>query len=176
MPRTLLTDETWARLLPILKQHGVYGKSTLRNTVEGILYRIRVGCPWRDIPAEFGCHNSIYCTFRRRSAKNITDMILAQLCAQADMEWVCIDGSHIKVHQHAAGAAGGGCQAVGISRGGNTSKIHLATDACGNPVRLMLSAGNVNDITVAPQLVDGLDLSQCDTLIADKGYDSDVFR
>jgi hypothetical protein len=47
-----------------------------------------------------------------------------------DLEWVFIDGSYIKAHQHSAGTAGNDCEAIGISRAGRTSKIHLAVDLC----------------------------------------------
>ncbi|EQA02886.1 hypothetical protein HS327_00215 [Glaesserella parasuis] len=53
--RTILTDNLWKRLAYLLDRTGrVYNKPEHRNTVEGILYRIRTGCPWRDLPAEFG--------------------------------------------------------------------------------------------------------------------------
>lgn len=65
-------------------------------------------------------------------------------------------------------------QAIGRSRGGLTTKIHAAVDEKGRPVRLLLSKGNLNDITLAPQLVDGLTLASC-FILADKGYDSSDF-
>ncbi|MDO9841281.1 transposase, partial [Glaesserella parasuis] len=59
--RTILTDNLWKRLAYLLDCTGrVYNKLEHRNTVEGILYRIRTGCPWRDLPAEFGRWNTIY--------------------------------------------------------------------------------------------------------------------
>lgn len=45
MPRTLLTDELWSKLLVILLELGLYDKPNLRKTIEGILYRMRIGCP-----------------------------------------------------------------------------------------------------------------------------------
>ncbi|WP_350339867.1 transposase [Psychrobacter sp. KFRI-CH2-11] len=48
MPRTMLKDEHWTRLKPILLELNIYDKGNLRQTVEGVLYRMRVGCPWRD--------------------------------------------------------------------------------------------------------------------------------
>jgi transposase len=53
-----------------------------------------------------------------------------------------------------------------------STKIHVATDALGNPVRWQLTAGEVHDITQAPALVAGFTTQQ---VIADKGYDSDAF-
>lgn len=60
MPRTKLTDEYWSKLKPILLDAGIYDKPNLRMTVEGMLYRIRIGCQWRDLPKEFGKWNSVF--------------------------------------------------------------------------------------------------------------------
>lgn len=51
MPRTMLTDEHWLKLVAIFSQINIF-KPTLRLSVEGMLYRIRSGCPWRDAPSE----------------------------------------------------------------------------------------------------------------------------
>ncbi len=65
-----------------------------------------------------------------------------------------------------------GCQSLGRSRGGFSTKIHLATDALGNAIRFILTGGQRNDITQAEQLLENL---FPDYVIADKGYDSDKF-
>ena len=65
-----------------------------------------------------------------------------------------------------------GPQAIGRSRGGLTSKIHLAVDALGNPLRSILTAGQDSDIIQAPALIQGLDP---DMVIADKAYDANDF-
>ena len=55
MPRTMLTDKRWEKLLQIMKNTvRVYNKSEHRMTFEGILFRMRTGIPWRDLPEEFG--------------------------------------------------------------------------------------------------------------------------
>jgi hypothetical protein len=60
-----------------------------------------------------------------------------------------IDGSYAKAHQHSAGAASSEDEAIGKSRAGNTSKIHLAVDAYGLPVEFEITGGQVNDCTGA---------------------------
>ena len=90
-----------------------------------------------------------------------------------------MDGSYIRAHQHAAGAAacsGENDHAIGISRGGTTSKMHLMVDACGNPLEIIITAGNVNDVSVAPELIAAVDLGETEAVSADKGYDSDKLR
>ena len=69
--------------------------------------------------------------------------------AQPDMEWVFIDGSYAKAHQHSAGAASGNDEAIGKSRAGNTSKIHLAVDAHGLPIEFEITGGKS---MIAPRL------------------------
>jgi hypothetical protein len=53
MPRLMLSDESWAKLEKILLQEAIYNKHNLRMTIEGMLYRIRVGCPCRDLSEAF---------------------------------------------------------------------------------------------------------------------------
>jgi transposase len=65
-----------------------------------------------------------------------------------------------------------GAQSLGRSRGGFSTKIHLATDALGNALRFILTGGERNDITQAQALVEGI---AADYVIADKGYDAAPF-
>ena len=90
------------------------------------------------------------------------------------MEWVFIDGSYAKAHQHSAGAASGNDEAIGKSRAGNTSKIHLAVDAHGLPIEFEITGGQINDCTQAPALI--AKLPEAETIVADKGYDSERVR
>lgn len=91
-----------------------------------------------------------------------------------DTEWVFIDGSYIRAHQHASGARHGENRAIGISRGGSTTKIHLATDANGYPLDFEITGGEVHDSQVAPRLIDLIGVAEY--LVADKGYDSEKIR
>ncbi len=63
MSRLMLNDELWSKLKKILLQEAIYNKRNLRMAVEGMLDRMRVGCPWRDLPKAFGCWNFIYKRF-----------------------------------------------------------------------------------------------------------------
>jgi transposase len=85
-----------------------------------------------------------------------------------------MDGSYAKAHQHSAGAAGDKDEAIGKSRAGNTSKIHLAVDACGLPVAFEITGGQINDCTQASALIARVPTAE--TIIADKGYDSEAIR
>ena len=174
MPRLMLNDEFWSKLEKILLQEAIYNKRNLRMTVEGVLYRMRVGCPWRDLPEVFGCWNSIYKRFNAWSLSNKWSRIFKALMIDPDWEWQFIDVSYVKAHQHSARAVGQETQAIGKSRAGNTTKIHLAIDSCGLPVEFEITGGEVNDCFAAPQLIAKLPNAQA--IIADKGYDSECIR
>jgi len=143
MPRLMLSEEHWSKLRVILKQEGIYNKPNLRLVVEGILYRMRVGCPWRDLPETFGKWNSIYKRFNDWSAKEKLMRIFKSLVQDPDTEWEFIDGSIVKAHQHSTGAKGKEPQCIGKSRAGNTTKIHLAVDAFGLPIEFEITGGEV---------------------------------
>lgn len=174
MPRLTLTDEHWSKLRDILRAEGIYDKPTLRLMVEGMLYRLRIGCPWRDIPEYFGRWNSIYKKFNAWSASGKWRTIFRKLVIDPDLEWEFIDGSYVKAHQHSAGAAGKEPQGIGKSRAGNSSKIHLAVESCGLPVEFVISGGEIHDSKAASELIALLPAS--DAVVADKGYDSEAIR
>ena len=123
----------------------------LRNFVEAILYRIRTGCPWRDLPKEFGSYNSIFKKYNRWCKNDKLMKIFKLISSSADMEWVFIDGSHVRAHQHSAGIKD---QDISKSIGGNSSKIHLAVDADGNPIEIIISDGTIHDVKIAPKMIE----------------------
>lgn len=174
MVRLMLTDELWSKLRTIMRQHGIYDKPSLRKIVEGILYRMRVGCPWRDLPSIFGLWNSVYQQFNRWSSKNKLMKIFKALVNDPDLEWEFIDGSIVKAHQHSTGAASDEDEAIGKSVAGNTTKIHMAVEACGLPIDFEITGGEVHDCKIAPEFF--AQLPDADYMIADKGYDSEELR
>jgi len=174
MPRLLLSDELWPKLRESLLHLAVYNKRDLRMTVEGMLYRMRTGCPWRDLPKAFGHWNKVYKRFNAWSAAGIWQKVFKALVMEPDMEWVFMDGSYTKAHQHSAGAASKADEAIGRSRAGHTSKIHLAVDAYGLPIEFTITGGQVNDCTQAPVLIAAVPAAHA--VVADKGYDSESIR
>jgi transposase len=157
-----------------MREHGIYDKPNLRKTVEGILYRMRTGLPWRDLPSFFGVWISIYQQFNRWSSKNKLMNIFKALVIEPDLEWEFIDGSIVKAHQHSTGAAGEDDQAIGKSVAGNTTKIHMAVDAYGLPIEFDITGGEVHDCKIAPEFF--TKLPHANYMIADKGYDSEELR
>jgi transposase len=72
--------------------------------IEAILWKHRTGAPWRDVPEEFGPWNSVFTRFNRWSKAGLWQTILEALRIEADTEWLMIDATVIRAHQHAAGA------------------------------------------------------------------------
>ena len=100
--------------------------------------------------------------------------IFFSLRKEIDTEWVFTDGSYIRCHQHASGARRGEDRAIGRSRGGATTKIHLSCDADGYPLHFKITGGDVHDSQIAGELIEMI--GQADYFIADKGYDSECIR
>ena len=86
-----------------------------------------------------------------------------------------------RLHEHQGPPLGGRrkrgafAQGIGTSRGGRTSKIHGLTDTAGRPRILVISPGNLSDMTMAPALI-AQAAGRFDRLIADRGYDSNAIR
>ena len=175
MPRTMLSDEDWERLSQLMRETGrVYNKPEHRATFEGILYRMRTGCPWRDLPSDFGHWNTVFRRFNLWSRKGVMTRLFKALSADTDAEWLFLDSSVVRAHQHSSGASGQDVQAIGRSRGGLSTKVHLAVDSYGLPVHYELSGGQAHDLSGARALIDGSPAA--DHIIADKGYDSNAVR
>ncbi|MBC9220068.1 transposase, partial [Escherichia coli] len=87
MPRLMLNNQHWKKLKPILQEIGIYDYSNLRKTVEGILYKMRTGIPWRDLPRYFGKTNTIFKAFNRWSQSNKLIKLFEKMINFPDMEW-----------------------------------------------------------------------------------------
>ncbi|SRR6266567_10641 len=116
MKRHSLTDNQWEQLAPLLppaKPRTGRPNSDHRRILDGILWRLTTGAPWRDLPVAFGPWQTVYSRFRRWQRAGIWDRLLSALHAQADaagrFDWTLhfVDGSVIRAHQHAAGAKKG---------------------------------------------------------------------
>ena len=126
MPRSQLSDRMWAKLAPLLpSEGGRRGRPSLPNRpiVEAILWKHRTGAPWRDLPESFGSWATVFTRFNRWSRAGVWQAVLEVLRGDADTEWVMLDGTVIRAHQHAAGAKGGpACKASEDPRAGSRLK------------------------------------------------------
>ena len=108
----VLTDKQWELLELLLpKSDGRVGRNFANNrlVVEALLYRLRVGGPWRDLPEVFGPWQTVWKRHRRYAADGTWDRVWTALLALADatgdLDWVAsVDSTIVRVHQHGAGA------------------------------------------------------------------------
>ncbi len=108
--RFVITDRSWALIESLLpgtnRDRGVTAKDN-RLFLEAVLWKVRVGGPWRDLPLGFGEWNSIFRRFRRWAQRGVFQRIFEAVSGDPDFEYVLIDGTIISVHQKASGAKGG---------------------------------------------------------------------
>ncbi|MEU4896135.1 IS5 family transposase [Streptomyces sp. NPDC044780] len=194
-----LTDQEWELLAPLIPRAAT-GRPRVedRQVVNGMVYKIRTGISWRDLPERYGPWKTVYTRFRRYALDGVFTRALQQIQAHADaagdIDWlVQIDSTIVRAHQHAAatGRKGGGIgdepddHALGRSRGGLTTKIHLACDGKGRPLAILVTPGQRHDSVCARPLLErirvprtGLGRPRCrpGQVIADKAYSSCGFR
>ncbi len=116
MYRGDLTNEQWARLEPLLPpQKPKTGRTNLdhRRIINGILWILRTGAPWEDLPSRYGTRGTVSSRYYRWRQAGIWDRIFAALQQQADadgtLDWTIhfVDSTIVRAHQHAAGAKKG---------------------------------------------------------------------
>jgi transposase len=190
-----------APLLPAAPMTGRPPKWEKRQLINAIRWRIRIGAPWRDVPAEYAPWPTLYGLFRRWQRDGTWDKILSALQAAGDAQgrigWtVSVDSMTSRAHQHAAGARRDGHRqkeppggvhdepadhALGRSRGGLTTKTHLACEQGQKVLSLIVTAGHRAD---SPQFIPvlrrirvsrigvGRPRTRPDLVLADKAYTS----
>jgi transposase len=107
MERFGLRDDQWDRIKDILPGRAGYVGGTAADNrlfVEAILYRFRTGIPWRDLPERFGHWKSTHQRFSRWAKSGIFERIFQMLASDADNEYMMIDATIVRAHQHSAGA------------------------------------------------------------------------
>ncbi len=146
-----MTDAQWARIAPLLPpQRPRTGRPARdhRTLLSAILWVLRTGAPWRDLPERFGPWATAWGRFRRWTAAGLWARVLAVLQRDADaagrLDWGThyVDGTVVRAHQHAAGAVGGQeHEALGRSRGGFSTKVHVRAEGGGKPLAFVVSGG-----------------------------------
>ena len=125
------------------------------------------GASWRDIPERYGKWNTIYKCFAHWSNLGIFEKIFEKLSSESDFSELW---QHLcKSSQGCSRCKKRAFNAIGMSRAGKSSKIHIAVDEKGKPRKIILTAGNINDCDVTYALLEDFNL-QGKTVIADRGY------
>jgi transposase len=203
-----LTDGQWATLEPLLpapKRPGRPSAWSRRQLIDGIRWRIRVGAPWRDVPAWYGSWSAVYALFRRWQRDGTWARVLAALQARADAAGlICWDVSVDSSIAPGAPARGRGAQkgdlqaeppggvrdepadhALGRSRGGLTTKLHLGCEQGQKPLSIVVTAGQRGDSPQFIPVLEGIRVprrhggrprTRPDRVLADKAYTSRANR
>ncbi|WP_256441728.1 IS5 family transposase [Bradyrhizobium sp. sGM-13] len=179
MDRLVLSDAAWERMAPLIigrpDQKGSTGRDN-RMFVEGVLWIVRTGSPWRDLPEAFGDWNSVFRRFSRWSIK-VADLrgdVRRSGLRISDRRFHYRSGASARRRRQKRGSEDQAeDQAIGRSRGGLSTKIHLAVRGLGCPVRFMLTAGQKGDAPQAAALIEGL---PAEVVMADTAYDADHLR
>ena len=102
-----LRDDQWERLKDFVPggRRGKRGpRANNRRFLDALLWMARSGGRWRDLPARLGDHNAVKRRYYRWIERGVLDLMLAALAREADLEWLMIDSTIVRAHQHAAGA------------------------------------------------------------------------
>jgi transposase len=197
-----LTEAQLRRLEPYLppeKPRTGRPNAPHRRILNGILWVLRTGAPWHDLPQHYGPAGTVSSRFYRWRASGVWDQILSALQAEADargeVDWDLhlVDATIIRAHQHAAGArrdgsAGGVAQAreaLGRSQGGFSTKLHLRAEGNGRPITAVLTGGERHEQIALEALLDqgairrsgrGRPRLRPRRVAGDKGYSSPTAR
>jgi transposase len=193
MAKPLLSDELWALIEPVLPRwtpspKGGQPRLDDRKALTGILFVLKTGIPWEDLPYEMGCGCGMTCWRRLRDwqADGTWDkahkILLDKLRGADKIDWsrALIDSSFVR-----AAYGGGATGPSPVDRAKPGTKHHVITDANGIPLACSVTAANVNDISEFAPLFNkippvagkvGHPRRRPDAMQGDLAYDSEPHR
>lgn len=197
MSRHDLTDREFNAIRPFLpaqkkKSVGRPWKDH-RVMINGILWILSTGSPWRDLPDEFGKWQTVYGRFRRWRLEGLWQRIFAKLLRHVDNAggidrslW-CADGTVIRAHRCASGentqsTENDAKNALGRSQGGYSTKLHVLTDRIGNLLSVTATPGQSHESKEFTNLIEQCPMSlhrkasRPAAIAGDKGYSSGSIR
>ena len=146
-----------------------------RRVINGILYALRTGIPWRDMPEQYGPWSTIYNRFNRWSKAGIWDKVFDAILDSHNVDTVMVDTTSIRPHPSAAKLkVTDKRRCLGRSWSGLSTKIHDSNNQDGLPLKLELTPGQAHHAPVSETLLTGLQPGQW--VLADKAYDADWIR
>lgn len=202
MSTTDLSPRQWQVLEGTLPNDPQRGRP-FRNhhqVLQGILWRLKNGTPWREIPQRYGPWSTCYDRFRRWERDGTWDRIVQTLIDLHghEIDWCHLahDSTHVRAHRSATGAPHQPAQAdagrdviphehLGISRGGRSTKIHAMADQHARPLTVLLTPGQASDGANLVPTLEGLRVNvpgsgrprtRPERLIVDRAYGARVYR
>ena len=175
-----LTQEQYEQIADAFpKQRGNVKVSNL-DALNGILHILEQGCKWRALPARYGRWHTIYMRYSRWAHNGVLDRVFERLQAEqyVDPEVLGLDSTSVKVHPDGTGALKErGPQAIGRSRGGLTTKIHMLATGARTAVDFCLSPGQDHDGPWGRELLSRQGPTQLRLpLVADRAYEGNETR
>ncbi|WP_261399670.1 IS5 family transposase [Streptomyces albidoflavus] len=198
--RLVITDAMWDRIEPLMPADPVRGRrwADHRRTLEAIAWKYRTCSPWRDLPEKLGSFQTAHKRLIRWAVDGTWERILAAILAVADaggdVGWtVSVDSTVCRAHQHSAGARKKGLpdrpepedHALGRSRGGLSTKVHLASDSRARPLSMHVTAGQAGDAPAFEAVMAGIRIPRSGlgrprtrpaVVLADRAYSSRAIR
>ena len=162
------------------RQRGNVSLSNLQ-VLNAILYVAEHGCKWRGLPPRFGRWHTIYTRMNRWSRNGVLDRVFTELqraqIIRVRIEAVSLDSTIVKVHPDGTGALKNGPQAIGKSRGGWTTKIHMVAADARTAITFALSPGQAGDAPHGRALLERLGPPNRPLhLLMDKAYEGNETR
>jgi transposase len=186
-PTYQLSDAQWEQIKDLLPKNGQRGGQWKdhRLLIDASRWALSDGGRWRNVPERFGPWQTAYDRFRNWTRRGLWDRLLRRLQARkmhnGDIDWqlFAIDGTVIRAHQSAAGAAkkkrpAGEPEdhALGRSQGGFGTKLHLICDGAGPPLAVAVSPGQEHETRPFVPLLEEVTAwpEQPEQVAGDKGY------
>ncbi|MFI8792275.1 IS5 family transposase [Streptomyces sp. NPDC055105] len=189
----------WDRIEPLMPADPVRGRrwADHRRTLEAIAWKYRTCSPWCDLPEELGSFQTAHKRLIRWAMDGTWERVFAAVLAMADADddvgWtVSVDSTVCRAHQHSAGARKKGLpasepedHALGRSRGGLSTKVHLASDSRARPLSVHVTAGQAGDAPAFEAVMAGIRITRSGPgrprtrpaiVLADRAYSSRAIR
>lgn len=192
MAYTGLTPWQWRALEAILPPNPRVGRRYRdhRQVIDGILWRLHHGTPWRCIPERYGpwrtCHARLLRWQHDGTWQRLLHALQARHAASIDWRRIGLDTTHVRVQRSAHGARRPeGDEGIGRSRGGASSKLHLVVDQRGRPLAVLLTAGHASDAAHLRPALDrvrvnapgpGRPRQRPERLLVDRAYGARAYR
>ncbi|WP_236038161.1 IS5 family transposase [Belnapia arida] len=168
--RFVVSDVVWAKVASVLPGKATDPGATGRDNwlfLEAVLWRVRTGSPWRDLPNEYGRWNSVFQRFRRWVRAGVFERPFEQVSNEPDLSTPRSTAPSSPRTRRRVAQKGTQNQAIGRSRGELTTKIVAMVDAFGNLVRFVLLPGQRHDSVGVQPPIEGIAFG---ALLGDKAF------